>query len=171
MSSWFFHRKSRKNSEEDKRNSLPSFVEPNDEDGASVLDASASAGGYFGSYVDFNSEVKTEVEFINRYREMVLHPEVESAVEDICNETIVYDEEKQTVELDLEQVENMSDNIKDKIQDEFEYLYHLLTFSSKGYEIFRRWYVDGRIFYHMVVDPKNPKKGIQDVRFVDPTKI
>lgn len=163
--------RSNKKDEEEKRNNLPSFVEPNNEEGASVVDASASAGGYFGAYIDFNSEVKTEVEFINRYREMVLHPEVESAVEDICNETIVYDEERQTVELDLEQVTDLSDNIKNKIQDEFEYLYHLLTFSTKGYEIFRRWYVDGRIFYHMVVDPKNPKKGIQDVRFVDPTKI
>ena len=163
--------RSNKKGEEEIKAGLPSFVEPTNEDGATVLDASASAGGYFGAYVDFNSEVRTEVEFINRYREMVLHPEVESAVEDICNETIVYDEEKQTVELDLEQVEDLSDAIKDKVTDEFQYLYHLLTFSTKGYEIFRRWYVDGRLFYHMVVDPKNPKKGVQDVRYIDPTKI
>ena len=163
--------KTKKKNAEEKRSNLPSFVEPNNEDGASVVDASVSAGGYFGAYIDFNSEVKTEVEFINRYREMVLHPEVESAVEDICNETIVYDDEKQTVELDLEQIDELSDSIKDKMHKEFDYLYHLLTFSTKGFEIFRRWYVDGRIFYHMVVDPKNPKLGVQDVRFVDPTKI
>ncbi len=161
--------RSGKKSSEEVRSNLPSFVPPSPEDGAAIMDGGI-VGGYFGTYIDFDREVKTEAEFINRYREMALHPEVESAVEDICNEAVVYDEERDSVNLDLEKVE-LSDNIKDKIYDEFHYLYNLLDFSTRGYEIFRRWFIDGRLYYHMVVDAKTPKKGIQDIRYVDPTKI
>jgi hypothetical protein len=153
--------------EEDKRNELKSFVKPEGEDGSTIIDSGA---GYFGTYIDFNNEVKSEIEFINRYREMALHPEVEGAVEDIVNESIVYDREKKSVELSLEQVD-LSDNIKDKIHEEYEYLYHLLNFPNKGFEIFRRWFIDGKLYYHMVVDSKSPKKGILDVRYVEPTLI
>ena len=152
---------------EDKRNELKSFVKPESEDGASYVDAGA---GYFGTYIDFNQEVKSEVEFVNRYREMALHPECESAIEDICNEAIVYDEEKNSIQLALDKAD-LSDNIKDKIQDEYDHIYHILNFTNKGFEIFRRWYIDGKLYYHMVVDSKSPKKGIQDIRYVDPTKI
>lgn len=162
--------RSNKKTEEEKREALPSFTKPAGEDGAAVIDSSTPVGGYFGSYVDFDNEVKTESAFISRYREMAIHPEVESAVEDICNESVVYDDAKQSIQLDLEDVE-LSDPIKEKIYGEFEYLYGLLDFQSKGYEIFRRWYIDGRLYYHMVVDTKSPKKGIQDMRYVDPTKI
>ena len=159
-----------KKSEEEKKEALPSFAKPVGEDGATVIDSTTPVGGYFGSYVDFDNEVKTESEFINRYREMAIHPEVESAVEDICNESVVYDDTKQSIQLDLENVE-LSDAIKEKIYGEFEYIYGLLDFPTRGYEIFRRWYIDGRLYYHMVVDTKSPKKGIQDLRYVDPTKI
>jgi hypothetical protein len=158
-----------KKSEEEKREALPSFVPPSPEDGAAVMDGGI-VGGYFGTYIDFDKEVKSEAEFIGRYREMALHPEVESAIEDICNESVVYDEERDSVNLDLEKVE-LSDNIKDKIYEEYKYLYNLLDFHTKGYEIFRRWFIDGRLYFHMVVDGKSPKKGIQDIRYVDPTKI
>jgi len=153
--------------EDEKKQALKSFVKPEDEDGASIIDAGA---GYFGTYIDFNNEVKSEVEFVNRYREMALHPECESAIEDICNEAIVYDDEKQSIELALDKVD-LSDNIKDKIQDEYDHIYRLLNFPNKGFEMFRRWFIDGKILYHMVVDTKSPKKGIQDVRYIDPTKI
>ena len=153
--------------EEDKRNELKSFVKPETDDGASVIDAGA---GYFGTYIDFNNEVKSEIEFVNRYREMALYPECESAIEDVVNESIVYDDEKQSIELALDKTD-LSDNIKEKIQNEYDFIYHLLDFPNKGYEIFRRWFVDGKLYYHMVVDSKSPKKGIQDVRYVDPTKI
>jgi len=153
--------------EEDKRNELKSFVRPEQEDGSTIIDSGA---GYFGTYVDFNQEVKSEIEFINRYREMALHPEVESAVEDIVNESIVYDREKKSIELSLGKVD-LSDSIKDKIHEEFDYLYHLLNFSDKGFEVFRRWFIDGKLYYHMVVDSKSPKKGILDIRYVEPTLI
>tara|TARA_R110002074_G_scaffold169193_1_gene330877 strand:- start:1176 stop:2696 length:1521 start_codon:yes stop_codon:yes gene_type:complete len=153
--------------EEDKRSELKSFVRPEQEDGSTIIDSGA---GYFGTYVDFNQEVKSEIEFINRYREMALHPEVEGAVEDIVNESIVYDREKKSIELSLDKTD-LSDNIKDKIHEEFDYLYHLLKFSDKGFEIFRRWFIDGKLYYHMVVDSKSPKKGILDIRYVEPTLI
>jgi len=153
--------------EEDKRNELKSFVRPEQEDGSTIIDSGA---GYFGTYVDFNQEVKSEIEFINRYREMALHPEVESAVEDIVNESIVYDREKKSIELSLGKVD-LSDSIKDKIHEEFDYLYHLLNFSDKSFEVFRRWFIDGKLYYHMVVDSKSPKKGILDIRYVEPTLI
>ena len=153
--------------EEDKRNELKSFVRPEAEDGASIIDSGA---GHFGTYIDFNNEVKSEIEFVNRYRDMSLHPEVESAIEDIVNEAIVYDNEKKSIELALDNVD-LSDNIKEKMQTEYDFIYHLMNFSNRGFEIFRRWFIDGKINYHMVVDSKSPKKGIQDVRYIDPTMI
>ena len=101
---------------------------------------------------------------------MALHPEVESAVEDICNECIVTDQSKAPISIGLDRVE-MSESIKDKIQEEFDEVYNMFDFTNKGFEIFRRWFIDGRLFYHMIVDGKNTKKGIADIRYVDPTKI
>tara|TARA_B100001094_G_scaffold333124_2_gene408834 strand:- start:4165 stop:5673 length:1509 start_codon:yes stop_codon:yes gene_type:complete len=158
-----------KKTNEEKKSELKSFVRPDSEDGAAILDYGAGSG-YFGTYMDFNSEVKGDMEAISRYREMALHPECESAIEDLCNESIVYREEGKSIEIELDNVD-MSDSIKDKIHEEYDYLYRLLDFSNKGYEVFRRWYIDGKLYYHMVVDDKNPKKGIQDVRYADPMKI
>ena len=154
------------------RNKTPeTFVQPTIEDGSTVVDNTAGAGGFFGSYVDFDRAVKSEIEFVNRYREMALHPEVEGAIEDVCNEAIVYDDIKNSVELNLDRVDSLSDNIKNKMQDEFEDIYGLFNFENKGYEIFRRWYIDGKIYYHMVVDSKSPNKGVQELAYIDPTQI
>jgi hypothetical protein len=101
---------------------------------------------------------------------MALYPEVESAVEDICNESIVYDDNSRSIELLLDKVD-LSDNIKDKIQEEFDSVYRLLEFNNRGYEIFRKWYIDGRLYYHVIVEDKKEKQGIKEVRYIDPQKI
>jgi hypothetical protein len=159
---------------EDKK--IKTFTQPENEDGAFVLEGGGFGGygsGHFQTVIDFDQAAKNELESITKYREMVMHPEVESAVEDILNESIVYDEEKRSVELSLDKIENkdLSKNIKTKVHDEYDALYAMLQFENKGYEIFRRWYVDGKIYYHMVVDEKNTKKGILDIKYVDPTRI
>ena len=165
-------KKSAKSNIKGKNNKTPeTFVKPTIEDGSTVIDNTAGAGGFFGSYIDFDRDVKSEIEFINRYREMALHPEVESAVEDICNEAVVHDDLKNSVELNLDRVDSLSDNIKSKMRDEFDGVYQLFNFERKGYEIFRRWYVDGKIYYHMVVDSASPKQGVQELAYIDPTQI
>lgn len=144
-----------------------SFVQPPVDDGAAVIDAA----GAWSTYVDFDAEAKTEADFIGKYREMALHPECESAIEDIVNESVVYTEDRKNVELKLDLLEDLSENIKEKIHEEYDYVYKLLNFENKGYEIFRRWYIDGKVYYHMMVDSKQAKKGIQEVRYIDPTRI
>ena len=133
---------------------VKSFVPPLLDD-ASYVDA----GGYFGAYLDLDGSLKTEQEFIAKYREMSLHPEVESAIEDVCNEAIVFDEERKSVELVLDQVD-ISDQMKGKIQEEYAQILRLLDFGNRGYEIFRRWFIDGKGYYHILIDKSNPKKGI-----------
>lgn len=147
--------------------SLKSFVKPDVDEGAAIIDDGAGA---FATYLDFDSEAKSEADFINKYREMALHPEVENAIEDIVNESVVNHETLKNVELKLDTVE-LSDNIKSRIHEEYDHIYKILDFENKGFEIFRRWYVDGKIFYHMMVDSNNTKKGIQEIRWVDPIKI
>lgn len=145
---------------------LISFVPPDNEDGASVVEA----GGYFGSYIDFDGSIKTDIELIHKYRDMALHPEAESAISDICNEAIVYDESHEIVKIDVAKVK-LSKSIRDKIEEEFHQILILLNCSRRGFEIFRKWYIDSRIYYHIIVDEKNKKKGIQELRAIDPTKI
>jgi len=142
-----------------------SFVAPLVDDSSYV-----EAGGYFGSYLDLDGALKTEAEFILKYREMSLHPECESAIEDICNEAIVVDEQRKSVELVLDNVA-VSDMIKNKMFEEYENLLRLLDFTNRGYEIFRRWYIDGKGYYHIIIDKQNPKKGIIELRPIDSTKI
>lgn len=144
---------------------VKSFVPPLLDD-ASYVDA----GGYFGSYLDLDGALKTEAEYIGKYREMSLHPEVESAVEDVCNEAIVLDDERKSVELILDQV-TASDAIKQKMQDEYDQILRLLDFSNRGYEMFRRWFIDGKGYYHILIDKTNPKKGIVELRPIDALKI
>lgn len=142
-----------------------SFVPPQSDD-ATVIDA----GGVLGTFLDFDGAIKTESDHIGKYREMSLHPEVESAIEDVCNEGIVKDEERNPVELVLDQV-SLSDPIKAKIHTEFEQLLRLLDFSNRGYEIFRRWYIDGKGYYHIIIDKENPKKGIVELRPIDAIRM
>jgi len=154
---------------EDDDNLSPSSLSPvpqNKEDGSDFYLTS----GFFGSYVDIEGVYKTESELIRRYREMALHPEVDSAIEDIVNEAIVSDTNDTPVEIELSNL-NASDGIKKKIRQEFKYILELLDFDKKCHEIYRNWYVDGRIFYHKVIDLKNPEEGIQELRYIDAMKM
>jgi hypothetical protein len=141
-------------------------VPPNNEDGVDYYLSS----GFFGSYVDIEGIYKTEYELIRRYREMSLHPECDSAIEDVVNEAIVSDLNDSPVELDLDHL-NASDGIKKKLRDEFKYIKDLLDFDKKAHEIYRNWYIDGRIYYHKMIDLKNPHEGIQELRYIDAIKM
>lgn len=150
----------------EKTKNIQSFVAPDDYDGSLAVEA----GGIFGTFIDFNGKIKNENDLINRYRSMALFPEVDMAITDIINDAIVIDESKEPVDLVLDRI-NLSDNIKKKIEDEFQIILKLLNFNNKGFDIFRRWYVDSKLFYHIIVDESSPKKGIIELRPIDPTKI
>jgi len=158
-----------KRKEQDKEESKKkSFVAPLEDDGSSYVQAS---GGHFGQYVDLDGgDAKNEVDIIRRYRDCAQQPECDAAIEDIINEAIVSDSTSAPVDLITDDLEQ-PDNIKKLIREEFESIVELLQFNHYGHEIFRRWYVDGRLFYHLIVDEKSPKKGILEIRPVDPTKI
>jgi hypothetical protein len=145
---------------------LVSPVPPNKEDGVDHYLTS----GFFGSYVDIEGVYRTEFDLIKRYREMALHPECDSAIEDIVNEAIVSDTNDSPVQIDLDNL-NASDGIKKKIRQEFKHVLELLDFDKKSHEIYRNWYIDGRLYYHKVVDLKNPEAGIQELRYIDAMKM
>ena len=145
---------------------IVSPVPPNNEDGSDHYLTS----GFFGSYVDIEGIYRTEFDLIKRYREMALHPEADSAIEDIVNEAIVSDADDSPVKIELSNL-NASDGIKRKIREEFKYILDLLDFDKKAHEIYRNWYVDGRIYYHKLIDMKNPTAGIQELRYIDSMKI
>ena len=145
---------------------IVSFVPPDNEDGSVPIDA----GGYYGASVDFDGSIKNDIELIQKYRDMSLQPEAESAIADICNEAIVYDESHDIVKIDVAKVD-LPKPIKDKIEEEFAEILRLLHVSRRGFETFRKWYIDSRLYYHIIVDEKNKKKGILELRPIDPTKI
>ncbi len=149
-----------------------SFVPPVDDDGTPVIQQQAGyiSGGAYGAYVDMEGGIKNEAELIRRYREVSLVPECDSAIEDIVNECITSDTSDKIVTLDLRDVK-LSDSIKNKIHDEFNHILSIMKFNQNSHEIFRKWYVDGRIYFHKVVDSKRPKLGIVDLRNIDPLKI
>ena len=126
--------------------------------------------GFFGSYVDLEGIYRTEFDLIKRYREMALHPEVDSAIEDIVNEAIVSDTNDAPVTIDLDNL-NASDGIKKRLREEFKQIIDLLDFDSKAHEIYRNWYIDGRLYYHKVIDVKRPHEGIQELRYIDSMKM
>ena len=146
--------------------SVVSPVPPNNEDGVDHYLTS----GFFGQYVDIEGVYKTEFDLIKRYREMALHPECDSAIEDVVNEAIVADTNDSPVEIELSNL-NASDGIKKKIRNEFKYILGLLDFDKKAHEIYRNWYIDGRLYYHKVIDMKNPHEGIQELRYIDAMKM
>jgi len=154
----------RKNEDENKKN-LDAIGPESQDDGALTV----ASGGSYGLYVDLEGAAKTESELVTRYREMSLHPEVEAAIDDIVNESI-NSEIDRIVELVLDNTD-LSPNIKKKIEGEFEYIFDLLGFNQKGYDIFRRWYIDGRMYYQAVIDKTKPADGIQELRYIDPRKI
>ena len=144
-----------------------SFTSPVSDDG--TLDI-VSGGGHYASVLDMDGRDRNEVDLIRRYRDIAQQPECDSAIEDITNEAIVSDERDQSVSILLDRLD-VSPKIKTKIREEFHEILHLLDFNLKGHDIFRRWYVDGRLYYHKIIDPKNPRKGIKEVRYIDPRKI
>ena len=146
--------------------SVVSPVPPNNEDG---VDHYLSTG-FFGSYVDIEGVYRTEFDLLRRYREMSLHPEVDSAIEDIVNEAIVSDSDDSPVKIELSNL-NASDGIKSKIREEFKTILDLLDFDKKCHEIYRNWYIDGRLYYHKVIDLKKPQEGIQELRYIDAMKM
>ena len=144
----------------------PSFVQKDNLDGSYPV----AGGGHYGYAIDLDGTIRNEWELISRYREMILQPECDSAVDDIVNEAIFGNLDDVPVQVELSNLK-MSDKIKKLIREEFNYLLTLLDFDNRCYEIFRRWYVDGRLFYHKVIDPKNPRAGITELRYIDPRKI
>ena len=152
--------------QEDQQENLPSIVSPTQEDGAIEI----APGGAYGTYVDLEGKAKNEGELVTKYRQMALQPECDSAVQDVVNEAIVVTEDSGPVEIVLDKLD-YPENIKKKIHEEFEAIIKLLDFNNNAYDLFRKWYVDGRLYHHIVIDEKNPRQGIKDLRYIDPRKI
>ena len=129
-----------------------------------------AAGGYYGTYVDTDNQARNEFEMIRRYRDMAIHPEVDSAVDEVVNEFIVSDAHDTPVEINLDNLQ-VGAGIRNRIRNEFEFIKRLMNFDNRAHEIVRTWYIDGRLFYHKVIDLDNPKKGITELRYIDPMKI
>jgi len=157
----FSYKKDEPNSPLEKASPVP----PNSDDGVSV-----AAGGLYGYGMDLDQRSTKDFELIRRYRSMALHPEVDSAIEDIVNEAIVSDTNDTPVTIELSNLD-ISERLKTIIREEFSYILHLLDFNNKAHEMFRRWYIDGRLFYHKVIDLNAPERGITDIRNIDSLKI
>ncbi len=150
-----------------KKKNLKSFAAPENDDGA----IDVSAGGAFGHYVDMEGKIKNEIQLINRYRDMATQSECDAAIDDICNEAIATsDQADDVLFLNLNEL-GAPDNIKDKIHKEFDTIINILNFNRDAHEIFRKWYVDGRLYYHIIIDEAKKKQGIQELRQIDPRKI
>ena len=146
----------------------PSFTLPNEamDDGAVTITQNA----HYGTYVDLEGSVRNEIELISRYREMANHSELEMAIDDIVNEAITHDTSGKTVDIRLDNLQQ-PESIKKKIRDEFNNVLRMLNFNNLADDLFKRWYIDGRIYYHVVVDESRPKEGIKELRYIDPRKI
>jgi hypothetical protein len=151
---------------EKKSASIVSPVPPNNEDGVDNYIAS----GFYGQYVDIEGVYRNENDLIRRYREMAIHPECDGAIEDVVNEAIVSDLYDSPIEIELSNV-NASDKLKKAIRAEFKYIKEILDFDRKSHEIFRNWYIDGRLYYLKVIDMKKPQEGIKELRYIDPLKM
>jgi len=164
MAEFFGFEIKRKGGEEPIR---PSFVPNTDEDGAGVI----QAGGHFGAYVDLDGDkAKSEIDLIYKYRDVATQPECDAAIDDIVNEAIVGDHDDTPVKLILDEVDT-SDSIKEAVTEEFNTVLKLLNFNAYAHDIFRRWYVDGRLPYHIIIDKDKAKAGIKELRYIDPTKL
>jgi len=156
---------SRDKDDEDKK-TQQSFSPPSNEDGALTITSAA----YYGTYVDLDGTAKNEVELISRYREMAMQPEIEGAIDDIVNEAICEDKDGNITQIILDDLEQ-PEKIKKAIKEEFTTILRLMNFKNMAHDIFRRYYVDGRLFYHIIVDKTNPTQGIKELRYVDPRKL
>lgn len=142
------------------------FAPKVDDDGAAIT----APGGVYGTYVDLDGTVRTEAELVNKYREMAGHPEVDAAVEQVCNEAIITEDGEKTVVIVLDDVR--LDNTRKKIiNQEFDEVLRLLEFNTKSYDVFRRWYIDGRLYYHAIIDANDPGAGVKELRYLDPRKM
>jgi len=135
---------------------LPSFTPEYKDDGAVVV----AAGGQYGTYIDLDGTIKTEAELVSKYREMALQPEVDQAIDDIVNDAIVTEDKVKTVEIILDDVK-IANNVKKAISNEFDNILHLLDFKKYSYDIFRKWYVDGRLYYHVIIDDQKNSRWHQ----------
>jgi len=149
-----------------KDENLKSFVPPSLDDGAVEI----AAGGAYGTYVDLEGSAKSEAELVTRYREMSLQPECDSAIDDVVNEAIVYNEKEPAISIVLDDLKAGA-SIKKRIHEEFDNILRMLNFTTNSYDTFRKWYIDGRLYYHLVIDESNPRAGIQELRYIDPRKI
>jgi hypothetical protein len=154
----------RDNKQQELRNQ--SYITPVADDGASTV----SAGGYYGTYVDIDASARSESELITRYRDIANYPDVDTAVEEIVCEAIAGVDDEPPVSINLDNL-SLDDNIKNSIKEEFDEILSLLDFNDKGHDIFRRWYIDGRVYYQKVINTAQPKKGLQELRYIDPRKI
>ncbi len=145
----------------------PSFVPQDSDDGAGVI----QSGGHFGAYIDIDGDrAKNDIDLILKYRDISSQPECDAAIEDIINEAIVGDHDEAPVNIILDELE-VSDKIKDMVREEFDSLLGMLNFNQYAHDIFRKWYVDGRLPYHIIIDKESPKAGIKELRYVDPVKL
>jgi hypothetical protein len=152
-----------------KEKDLPSVVAPSPDDGSTVT-TSVNAGAYYSLVVDMEGIVKNENDLIRRYREVAQYPDCDTAIDDIVNEAIIVEEDSEAVKIIADNLK-VSEGIKKKIRDEFDEVLSLLKFSEKGHDLFRTWYIDGRMYFHILLDEKNPKAGIVELRQIDPRKI
>jgi len=151
---------------EQDQTSEQSFTPPTNDDGALTITSAA----YYGTYVDLDGTAKNEVELISRYREMAMQPEIESAIDDIVNEAICQDDDGKNIEIVLDDLKQ-PDKIKKAIKEEFATILKLLNYTNMAQDIFRRYYIDGRMFYHVIIDRENPVSGIKELRYIDPRKL
>lgn len=147
----------------------PSVAMPVKDDGAVVVEA--AVGGAYGTYVDLDQQARNDAELITRYRNMSLAPEVDLALRAIKNESVVHEEGSETVELNLDEAKDVPPDLSEKLDAEFDRIVDLLEFRDRGHDVFMRWYVDGRIYYQVLIDPKNPRGGITSLKYLDPRKI
>lgn len=152
--------------QEEEQKTQPSFAPEIKDDGAVVV----AAGGSYGTYIDLQGAARTEAELVTKYREMSMHPEVERAVDDVVNEAIVVEKNKSTVSINLDDT-NLSPAIKKLVKKEFEAILSLLNFNKTAFDIFKRWYIDGRMYYHIIIDVNDPSSGIKELRYIDPRKL
>jgi len=155
-----------RNKTESEEQSQKTFTPPSNEDGALTI----SAAAYYGTYVDLDGTAKNEVELISRYREMAMQPEIEAAIDDIVNEAIIQNDDGKSVRLILDDLKQ-PEKIKKAIEEEFNVIQKLLNYKNMAADTFRRFYVDGRLFYHVIIDETNPASGIKALRYIDPRKI
>ena len=151
---------------DEENDEIKSFAPKEDDDGSVAI----TGGGVYGVYTDLEGTIRNDAELVKRYRDMALQPECDAAIEDIINETLVFGEGDYPVQIILDKLQQ-PESIKKKIRDEYYYIMKLLDFNNQGYDIFRRWYVDGKLYYHMMIDTKQPKQGLKELRYIDPRKI